>query len=387
MTPLRITVLGLSLTSSWGNGHATTYRGLLRALAERGHEIMFLECDLPWYASARDLPNPPFADTRLYSSIDELIGTYRETVRTADLVIVGSYVPGGIDVGNWVLETAQGVTAFYDIDTPVTLAKLARSECEYLSQEQIPQYDCYLSFAGGHALTVLEREFGSPCARALYCSVDPAQYYPMDVPHNWDLGYLGTYSDDRQPKLESLLLDPARRLPDKRFIVAGPQYPDSVQWPENVERIEHLPPAEHCRFYNSQRFTLNVTRADMVRAGHSPSVRLFEAAACGIPIISDWWTGLDEFFTPNEEILISYSADDTVRHLNELDDNSRRQIGEAAMQRVLADHTAERRAEELEAIVEEASRLRTLRANVGTTSRAISRDIVFSAFGQQTQGE
>ena len=295
--PLNITILGLSITSSWGNGHATTFRHLVKALTDRGHAVTFLERDQPWYASNRDLPEPPFGKTILYDSLEELRDTHAEAVRTAELVIVGSYVPEGIAVGKWVTETATAATAFYDIDTPVTLARLERDDCEYLSPELIARYDLYLSFAGGPTLQRLENHYGSPKARPFYCSVDPEEYQPLDdVPVEWDLGYLGTYIDDRQPALERLLNEPARMWPDGKFVVAGPQYPADIDWPQNVERIDHVPPGEHARFYNRQRFTLNVTRADMIEAGYSPSVRLFAAAACGVPIISDYWQGLEQFF-------------------------------------------------------------------------------------------
>lgn len=355
MANLEITILGLSITSSWGNGHATTYRGLVRALAARGHRITFLERDVPWYAGNRDLPQPPGCHTYLYESLEELQDRFAGVVRAADLVIVGSYVPGGIAVGQWAIETAENIAAFYDIDTPITLANLEQGRCEYLTAELVARYDLYLSFSGGKSLQRLEQRFHSPLARPLYCSVDPEHYHPLDVDTRYDLGYLGTYSTDRQPPLDRLLLEPARRHPAGRFIVAGPQYPASIQWPENVERVEHLPPAEHVRFYNEQRYTLNVTREEMIRAGHSPSVRLFEAAACGTPIISDWWTGLDDFFEPGREILIGHSADDVLHWLSQSDQTSAGKIGEAARRRVLSEHTADRRAEQLEEYMKEAA--------------------------------
>ena len=347
-SPLRLVILGLSITSSWGNGHATTYRGLVRELVARGHDVLFLERDTPWYAAQRDLPHPPYGRTALYTSLTDLEAWFAHEVRAADLTIVGSYVPEGVAVGEWVLNTAREATAFYDIDTPVTLAKLARGDHEYLAPSLIPRYDLYLSFTGGPTLTRLEREYGAPLARALYCAVDPEQYYPAPCAPRWDLGYLGTYSDDRQPPLERLLLEPARRWPDGRFVVAGPQYPETIAWLPNVERIEHLPPGEHRGFYNAQRFTLNVTRAAMVAAGYSPSVRLFEAAACATPIISDPCPGLGELFAIGEEILVAESPDDTLRYLRDLPEGERRAIGERARQRVLAEHTAAHRAAALE---------------------------------------
>jgi spore maturation protein CgeB len=345
---MNIVVLGLSITSSWGNGHATTYRALVRQLSARGHDLLFLERDLPWYAENRDMPRPAGTRTELYDSVAALKDRFTIQVRDADLVIVGSYVPEGIAVGEWVIAQARGMTAFYDIDTPVTLAKLANGGADYISKELIPKYDLYLSFTGGPTLERLAREFGARMARPLYCSVDPDAYAPAPAEPAWDLGYLGTYSDDRQPSLTQLMLEPARGLRGQRFVVAGPQYPDDIPWPDNVERITHLPPRAHRAFYNAQRYTLNITRADMIRAGWSPSVRLFEAAACGTPIISDWWDGLEAFFVPGKEILIARSARDIAEYLHDFPEDERIALGCMARTIVLERHTAAHRAQEVE---------------------------------------
>lgn len=351
--PLKIVIIGLTITSSWGNGHATTYRGLMHELTRLGHKVLFLEQDVEWYASNRDMPNPPFGVTKLYEDTEDLISRFSDSVRSADMVIVGSYVQDGIRIGEWAVKTCKGGAAFYDIDTPVTLANLRRGTCAYLSKELIAEYDLYLSFTGGPTLRLLEKEYGSPMARALYCSFDPDIYFPEPQTISWDLAYMGTYSDDRQPTVDRLLVEPARLSPELRFAVVGPQYPATIQWPQNVERVNHLSPREHRKFYNSQRFTLNVTRQDMIAAGYSPSVRLFEAAACGTPIISDAWRGLDELFKPGEEILIAHSPEDTLRWLK-IPEERRKEIGRKARERVMAEHTANHRALEMEAAVFEA---------------------------------
>jgi spore maturation protein CgeB len=351
--PLRIVVLGLSITSSWGNGHATTYRSLLRALADAGHDVLFLERDLAWYAEHRDLPNPPYARVKLYGSVRELKDRYARQVAAADLVVVGSYVPDGVEIGAWVTTVAQGVSAFYDIDTPVTLAQLQQRRELYISKALIPRYTLYLSFTGGRVLDQLERKLHARAARALYCSVDPELYYVESCPAVWQLGYMGTYSADRQATLQRLLLEPAARCAHGKFTVAGPQYPDHIAWPANVSRVSHLAPGEHRRFYNQQRFTLNVTRAQMRELGFSPSVRLFEAAACGTPIISDDWAGIDTFFARGDEILIAETGADVLRYL-ECSDEERTRIGLRARQRVLSTHTASHRAQELLQYVREA---------------------------------
>jgi spore maturation protein CgeB len=345
--PLRIVVLGLSLSSSWGNGHATTWRALLRAFAARGHEVLFLERDMPWYAAHRDLADPAYCRLEFYRDLGGL-EDWSDAIARADAVVVGSFVPEGVAVGRLVQRTARGATAFYDIDTPVTLAKLERGDEEYLSPSLIPGFDLYLSFTGGPTLDRLMREYGSPAARVLHCSVDADAYRPVLVPQRWDLSYIGTYSPDRQPVLERLLLQPARQAPQLRFAVAGPLYPGDIDWPGNVERLEHVGPADHPAFYAASRFTLNITRADMVRAGHSPSVRLFEAGACATPVISDPWPGLSSLFRPGEEILLARGAEDVLEALLRCPEARRQEIAAAAYRRVMAGHTAEHRAAELE---------------------------------------
>jgi spore maturation protein CgeB len=351
--PLRIVILGLSITSSWGNGHATTYRSLMRALTRRGHDVLFLERDMPWYAANRDVLDPPCGAVRLYRSLDELRRRWHGALARADLVMIGSYVPEGIAVVALARALGGGLLAFYDIDTPVTLAGLAAGNCPYLRADLVPVFDLYLSFTGGPVLRHLERHYGARMARVLYCAVDPDCHHPEAAEPLWDLGYLGTYSADRQPKLNALMLEPARRWPKGRFSVAGPLYPPEVAWPPNLERIEHIGPADHHWFYGHQRFTLNVTRTDMVRTGYAPSVRLFEAASCGTPIISDWWPGLDTILSPGSQILVARRAADVLCYLRETGEEERRRIAARARATVLAQHTAAHRALALESYVEE----------------------------------
>lgn len=345
----RLVVIGLSLSSSWGNGHATTYRSLLRGLHRRGHDVLFLEQDVPWYAAHRDLSEPDFARLELYADPDDLRRRFAGAVREAAAVIVGSYVQHGAEVIDWARQTATGVLAFYDIDTPITLARLDDGGLDYLAPRQIRELDLYLSFTGGPTLERIEREFGAPLARPLYCSVDIERYRPApETVRRWRLGYLGTYSDDRQASLTELLIEPARRRPGDAFVVAGPQYPAHVTFPPNVERIDHLPPDRHPAFYNAQDFALNVTRADMIAAGWSPSVRLFEAAGCGTPIISDDWPGLKSLFADGAAVVIARSSAEVEAALG-MSEAERRAIGGAALTLVRERHSSEARACELEA--------------------------------------
>jgi len=339
----KLVILGLSITSSWGNGHATTYRSLVRGLRKLGYDLLFLERDVRWYAENRDCARFDGCRIELYPSLIQLQRRFEQDVREADAVLVGSYVPEGVAVLRWVLETARGLRLFYDIDTPVTLARLAEGSPTYIDRTLIPGLDAYLSFSGGAALDAIEEQHGAPVALPLYCSVDPLAYRPIPTRASHALTYLGTYSADRQPTLESLLFAPARALPEESFAIGGSGFPE-LPWPENVTRLEHVNPADHSQFYSQSRFTLNVTREDMKRLGHSPSVRLFEAAACGTPIISDVWPGLDSFFEPNREILLASDAEDVLRHLRDVTEQERRAIGARARARVLEEHTADQRA-------------------------------------------
>ena len=350
---MKIVICGLAITSSWGNGHATTYRALARALNERGHKIVFFERDLEWYASNRDMPEPPFCTVHLYDSWHEARALVRRELADADVAVVGSYFPDGIAAADDVLDSAVPIKAFYDIDTPITFSKLQGGDEEYLRRDQVPGFDVYFSFTGGPLLCEIEREFGARRAVPLYCSFDPSRYRlcEVDPKYRCDLSYMGTYAPDRQENLEELLCQSARRLPDKKFIVAGPQYPTKVSWPANVQHIIHLEPKFHPPFYSSSSFTLNLTRKNMVQVGYSPSVRLFEAAGCGAAIISDYWAGLESFLIPGKEILLARSSGEVITYLTQLPERERREIGRRAQERVIAEHSAEKRAVQFEEFV------------------------------------
>ena len=351
---MKIVFYGLTITSSWGNGHATTYRALCKALAARGHRIVFVEKDVEWYRSNRDLPKPSFCDVQLYENWAPESKRLLELSRDADAVVVGSYFPDAVAATEALLSAGFGPILFYDIDTPITLAALrARGRTEYLEVGLIPQYSAYLSFTGGPALAELEARFGSPRTIAFYCSVDPELYQPTRCKPEFacTLSYLGTYAADRQPKLMRLLNDTAQLIPDQHFIVAGPQYPEAAPWASNVERIVHLSPPEHPAFFSSSRFTLNLTRDDMVAAGYSPSVRLFEASACAAAILSDSWPGLNEFLTPGSEILLPSTPEEAATIIRDLPETNRLAMGQRARERILAEHTSAHRAQQFETIV------------------------------------
>jgi spore maturation protein CgeB len=347
---VKIVVFGLSITSSWGNGHATTYRALLAALQRRGHRVVFFEKDEPWYASNRDLPSPDFCDLRLFDNWKDIASAVRRALSDSDAAILGSFFSSGLRVADELCDSRIPVRIFYDIDTPITLAKLRAGENQYLRADQVRAFDLYLSFTGGPILQQLQSEFGARAAFPLYCSFDPLSYFPRKKwkRYECDLSYMGTYAADRQPKLDQLLTKPAETLRERRFILAGPQYPKPLRWPKNVKRIVHLSPKYHPQFYSSSRFTLNLTRQEMVRWGYSPSVRLFEAAACGCTILSDFWPGLDSILKVGDEVLLTENTGQVIELLQGMDDAEARRIGTQARERVMSEHSSDRRAEQFE---------------------------------------
>ncbi len=352
---MKIVVFGLSVTSSWGNGHATTYRALLAALHQRKHKIVFFEKDEEWYASNRDLPSPAFCDVRLFTDWRSILPEVRRELSDCDVAVLGSFFPEGIRAAHELLASNVPVKAFYDIDTPITFKKLRAGGAEYLKADQVSGFDLYLSFTAGPILERLQSEFEARRALPLYCSFEPKVYFPRRAFRRYecDLSYMGTYAADRQAKLQELFVNSAKALPERRFILAGPQYPARMQWPKNVRRIRHLSPRWHPHFYSSSRLTLNLTRKDMVDWGYSPSVRLFEAAACGCPIVSDSWPGLSTVLTVGEQVLLAENNADVVSILQGMDDHELQRIGRSARDRVLAEHSSTRRAEQFEKYVAE----------------------------------
>ncbi len=350
---MKITIFGLTVTSSWGNGHATPYRAILRALARRGHRVVFFEKDVEYYRLRRDFAECDYCEVRLYGAWDDISREARRTAAESDVVIHASYCPEGARIIDEVLEVGGPLHVFYDLDTPVTLRNLADRDLEYLRRAQIPAFDLYLSWTGGNSLRELETHWGARSARPLYGCVDPDLYFRVSPRQDFScrLSYMGTYAADRQEKLDSLFLEPSRRLPQSQFVLAGTLYPWGWQWGDNVRRFDHVPPSEHPAFYSSSRATLNITRHDMARVGYCPSPRLFEAAACQSVVVSDRWPGLDAFFSDREEIFVVETAEDVMRVLT-LSEGELGRIAARARDRTLSENTGEQRAEYLLACLE-----------------------------------
>lgn len=357
---MKIVVFGLTISSSWGNGHATLWRGLVRSLARRGWQVVFFERDVPYYAETRDLFEIEKGELVLYDDWANITATASRHLADADAAMVTSYCPDGTAATDLVLAAGRPLKLFYDLDTPVTLSRIGRGEpTTYIGPKGLSGFDLVLSYTGGAALDQLRSRLGAKLARPLYGHVDPAVHRPSAprAAFAGDLSYLGTYAEDRQAALVELLVRPAGLRPDLRFVIGGAQYPQEFPWNDNVFFVRHLPPGDHAEFYSSSRLTLNITRKAMAEMGWCPSGRLFEAAACGVPVLSDWWEGLDDFFRPGDEILVARGAGDVVAALD-LGHAELRRIGRQARDRVLCEHTSDRRAEELESLLDDVRSLR-----------------------------
>ena len=347
---MHLVVFGLTVSSSWGNGHATLWRSLIKALLARGHTVTFYEKDVSYYAGARDLTELPHGGKlRLYNDLGEIEDEVRRALNEADLALCTSFCPDGRRACELILASRAELKAFYDLDTPVTLDALNSGSVAYLPEAGLADFDLVFSYTGGRALTELQTRLGARHVAPLYGSVDPDLYRPTAARPEYaaNLSYLGTYAADRQAALAELFLEPARQMPVERFLIGGAQYPEAFPWAANIAFVRHVPPPMHPAFFSSARATLNVTRRAMAEYGFCPSGRLFEAAACGATLLSDSWEGLDTFFTPGEELLQVSSAADVVRALS-LSDAELRRIGQAARERTLAEHTGLHRVLELE---------------------------------------
>ncbi|HEX8694216.1 MAG TPA: glycosyltransferase [Longimicrobium sp.] len=353
---MKLVVFGLTISSSWGNGHATLWRGLTRALVRRGHTVVFFERDVPYYAGARDLWEIPGGELVLYPNWEQVLPHARRHLADADVAMVTSYCHDGPAACALVLESQAQARVFYDLDTPVTLDSLRTGRpVAYLPPDGLGGFDLVLSYTGGRALDELRTRLGARRVAPLYGHVDPEVHRPAAPlePRRADLSYLGTYAADRQAALEALFVEPARRMPGRLFLMAGAQYPDDFPWTPNLCFRRHLPPAEHPAFLCSSALTLNVTRRAMAEMGFCPSGRLFEASACGVPILTDAWEGLETFFTPGEEVLVAGTTEEAIAAISAPRERLER-VARAARERTLAEHTSERRAVELEEALESA---------------------------------
>jgi spore maturation protein CgeB len=353
---MKIVIFGLTISSSWGNGHATLWRGLCSALARAGHDVVFYEHDTQYYRSNRDFDALPAGELVLYDTWSSISAQARRDVADADIAMVTSYCPDAIAASDIVCAAPRAMSVFYDLDTPVTLSSLRRGEPPpYIGARGLRDFDLVLSYTGGAAVGQLSDVLGARRVHPLYGHVDPDAYRPVppEPRYRSDLSYLGTFAEDRQQALELLLVKPASIRAEQVFMIGGALYPKDFPWSPNIFFVRHLPPTEHPAFFCSSRLTLNITRRDMAAMGWCPSGRLFEASACGTPILSDFWEGLDAFFEPGQEIFIVRGTDDVLTLMDRPEAELRR-VGSAARERVLDEHTSEVRARQMIAAFEQA---------------------------------
>jgi spore maturation protein CgeB len=352
---VRFVVFGLTVSSTWGNGHAAIWRGLSGALGSSGHALEFFERDEAWYASHRDLLELPGGTLRLYERFEEIRPRAAAALAEADVAVVTSYCPDALEATDLALDSAA-LKVFYDMDAGVTLARLRAGEAvDWIGPRGLADFDLVLSSGGGRTLGLLRSALGARRAAPLYGSVDPDVHRPCaTVPHlRGDVSWLGTWDPARQAALEMLFLEPAARMPDRAFLVAGSLYEGRFPRRDNVRHVRHLEPAQHPAFLCSSPLTVHVAHGELAEVGHCPSPRLFEAAACGVPVLTDGFEGLDAFLEPGQEILVARTAEEAVEAIaaprEELAWIARR-----ARDRTLAEHTAEARARELVDLCERA---------------------------------
>ena len=354
---MRIGFIGSSLVSCYWNGAATYYRGLLRALAARGHEITFLEPDAFGRQANRDIPDPDWARVVVWPATPEGMARALDEAGAADLVVKAS----GVGVFDRELEAAVpslrrpgNLVAFWDVDAPATLDRTEADPADPF-RALAPRYDVVFTYGGGDPVVRAYGRLGARICVPVYNALDPATHHPVPPDPRFagiDLGFLGNRLPDREARVEEFLLGAAARLPGRRFLLGGAGWEDKAGVPANVRRLGHVGTADHNAFNSSCRAVLNVNRASMAAYGFSPPTRIFEAAGAGACLVTDAWEGVEAFLEPGREILVARDGAEVAAHLDGLDPARARAIGRAALARVLAGHTYDRRAALVEAALE-----------------------------------
>lgn len=353
---MNIAFFASSLVSAYWNGAATYYRGMVRALHERGHQVTFYEPDAFGRQQHRDMDDPPWARVVVYSAETEaeVLRTV-EQARGADLVVKAS----GVGVHDALLEKAvldlQGpgtLVAFWDVDAPATLDRMHGDAADPL-RALVPRYDLVLTYGGGEPVRSAYLGLGARECVPIYNALDPATHHPVkpDARFEGDLGFLGNRLPDREARVEQFFLHAAERLPQRRFLLGGSGWQDKPM-PANVNYLGHVYTADHNAFNCTPRAVLNISRESMARYGFSPATRVFEAAGAAACLITDAWEGLEQFFEPGREMLVARDGDEVAAHVEALDADSARRVGQAAYARVLAEHTYAHRAAQLDALLQ-----------------------------------
>jgi spore maturation protein CgeB len=352
---LDIAFFGSSLVSAYWNGAATYYRGLVRELAARGHRITFYEPDAYDRQKHRDMADPPWANVIVYSGTDEAdVHRVLEHARHADVVVKAS----GVGVWDQLLERevirskrASTLSVFWDVDAPATLDRLRRDPTDVF-RALVPKYDLVFTYGGGPPIVRGYESFGARRCVPIYNALDPTTHHPTEPDARWaaSLSLLANRLPDRERRVEEFFFKPAELLPDESFLLGGSGWGDR-KLPPNVRSVGHVYTADHNALNASAHAVLNVARDSMASCGHSPATRIFEAAGAGACIVTDAWEGIEQFLTPDSEILVAETGEDVARHLRALTKERARSIGDAAKRRVLGEHTYARRARQVEALL------------------------------------
>ncbi|MBD0367861.1 MAG: glycosyltransferase [Flavisolibacter sp.] len=351
---MKFAFFGSSLVSAYWNGAATYYRGIIKAMYERGHQITFYEPDAYDRQQNRDIADPDWAEVVVYQPEEQEVYRMLDEALDADVIVKNS----GVGVFDELLEKEvlnlkirDKFVIFWDVDAPATLDRVHSSEDDYF-KSLIPQYDLILTYGGGDPVVKAYKALGAKNCYPIYNALDPTTHHPVPKEQRFeaDLAFLGNRLPDREKRVEDFFLHVAARLPNKQFLMAGNGWQDKPM-PVNIKYVGHLFTKDHNAFNCSPKAVLNISRESMARYGFSPATRVFEAAGAGACILTDYWTGIDYFFEPEKEILVAHSGDEVREILSSLNETRAAQIGNAALKKVLSEHTYAHRAAVLDKIL------------------------------------
>ena len=354
MTRPRIAFFGSSLVSAYWNGAATYYRGIIRALHARGYEVTFYEPDAYQRQEHRDIPDPDWARVVVYPNSTGGVQRALDQGCAADIVVKTS----GVGVFDDLLEAEVvarkrpgALTIFWDVDAPATLDRIHQNPADPFLR-LVPEYDLVLTYGGGEPVVNAYTACGARACVPIYNGLDPVTHHPVDRDARFrgHLGFLGNRLPDREARVDEFFFRAAAVLPDRQFLLGGNGWDDKER-PRNVNYLGHVFTRDHNAFNCTPLALLNISRESMARYGFSPATRVFEAAGAGACVITDAWAGIDLFFDPGREILVASDGDEVAAHLRALTPARARAVGEAALRRVLAEHTYDSRVEQVEALL------------------------------------
>lgn len=351
---MNIAFFGSSLLSAYWNGAATYYRGMIRALSERGHSVTFYEPDAYERQAHRDIEPPSWARSVVYANSLDAMGRALDDARGADVLIKASGVgvfDSELEAGVLAHKSGSNLVLFWDVDAPATLERVQQSPDDAF-RALIPRYDAILTYGGGAPVSDAYAALGARECVPIYNALDPSTHFPAAPDERFEaaLGFLGNRLPDREARVEEFFWKAARQCPEQVLVLGGAGWDDHER-PPNVHYLGHVYTRDHNAFHATPRLALNISRDSMARFGFSPATRVFEATGAGACLVSDWWEGIEQFFEPNSEILVARSGEEVSAFVRELSEERAREIGQAALKRALAEHTYAQRAARFEAAI------------------------------------